>query len=351
MLNLTQASYYTRRGLKITGILLIILLFAKTTFKLGATIWQKVHPAPPPPPTVTFGRLPKLIFPKQTTDLPKFTYKLETIQGGLPHLPKISKVFFMPKKRSNFLALDRAKQKANKMGFRTPPEAVEKTIYRWTTQNTPPTTLEMDINSGNFHLTYDFAHDPEILNSQNLPTGQEAAREAKTFLVNNNFLPSDLNQGTVEFEYLHFNPPNLNHVSSLSEANFIRVNLFRADVDKLKVLPPDPKKSLISFLFSSSRTIGKRIVEINYTYFPIDQENFATYPLKSVNQAWSELQSNQAYIAHLGQNQNGQVTIRDIYLAFYDSAQPQNYLQPIFVFQGDRDFFAYVPAVEAKWIE
>ncbi|PJE69117.1 hypothetical protein COU96_01455 [Candidatus Shapirobacteria bacterium CG10_big_fil_rev_8_21_14_0_10_38_14] len=351
MLNLTQTSFYVRRGLKISGILLVAFLITRAAFKISSQLWKKAHPEPPPPPTVTFGKLPKLIFPNQLADLPKISYKLETIQGSLPSLPDVGKVYFMPKKGPNLLALDRAKQQARKMGFRNEPETVSETTYRWTSQGEPATVMEMDINYGNFHLKYDYNNDPEILVDKNLPTNQQAAQEAKTFLVNNGFLTDDLNQGTAEFEYLCFEPPNLNPVLSFSEASFVQANLFRADLDELKILPPNPKKANISFLFSGSRTPGKRILEINYTYFPIEKETFATYPLKSTNQAWSELQADKGYIAYLGQNQNGQVTIRKVYLAFYDSFEPQHYLQPIFVFEGDRNFFAYVPAIDLKWTD
>jgi len=40
-----------------------------------------------------------------------------------------------------------------------------------------------------------------------------------------------------------------------------------------------------------------------------------------------------------------------VYLAYYDSLDPQTYLQPVFVFEGDDDFLAYVPAVEAAWVD
>jgi len=92
-------------------------------------------------------------------------------------------------------------------------------------------------------------------------------------------------------------------------------------------------------------------VEISYVYFPVEKEIFGTYPLKPVTQAWNELQQGQGYIANLGQNEDGQVTVRKVYLGYYDADTPQHYLQPIYVFEGDKSFFAYVPAVEPKWTE
>jgi len=350
MVNLTQTAYWTRKTLKFGAILIGVIIFLRITFSLVNSVWKKIHPAPPPPPTVAFGKLPKLNF-SQSNSGTKLTFKLETIQGGLPKLSTVSKVYFIPKEGPNLLALDRANQMAKKFGFSTQPQQISEKVYRWTTGSTPSTTLDIDINTENFHLAYDYQNDQEILKSKDLPTSQEAAQEAKNFLANNGLLTDDLATGSAEIVYLKFTPPNLTPAVSLSEADFVRINLFRSDLDGLKVLPPNPKNSMISFLFSGLRTLGKRIIEINYTYYPIETETFATYPLKITQTAWQELQGGSGYIANLGENQDGQITVRNVYLAYFDSDQPQNFLQPIFVFEGDRNFVGYVSAIDSKWTD
>ena len=80
-------------------------------------------------------------------------------------------------------------------------------------------------------------------------------------------------------------------------------------------------------------------------YFPVDKAKFATYPLKSSSQAFEELKNSQAYIASIGQNLGGLVSIRKVYLAYYDAGFPVDFYQPIIVFEGDKNFMAYVPAV------
>ncbi len=45
------------------------------------------------------------------------------------------------------------------------------------------------------------------------------------------------------------------------------------------------------------------------------------------------------------------VVVRNVYLAYYDSFEPQTYMQPVFVFEGDDNFQALVPAVSQEWIE
>lgn len=348
MATLTQTAITTRKALKYGAILLVAIFILKTAWGVGQDIWRRINPPPPPPPTVAFGKLPKLKFPEKET--PELTYRLETIQGALPTLSDIDRVYFMPQSPPNLLALDRAKEKARQMGFSGQSENIGGTNYRWTTSTTPPTTLEMEINSGNFYLRYQYENDQELLVQKNLPTDEEAAREAKAFLQTNDLLTEDLATGSAEFNYLKYTPPNLVPAISLSEADFVRVNLFRADLNGLRIFPPNPKEALVSFLFSGNRERGKRIIEINYTYYPIDHNTSATYPLKPINTAWQELQTGEGYIANLGQNDKD-ITIRQIYLTYYDSEEPQTFLQPIYVFQGDNNFYGYVSAIAPEWTD
>ena len=349
MATLTKTAITTRKALKYSIIFLVAIFILKIVWGVGQDIWRKIHPPSPLPPTVAFDKLPKLKFPEK--EVLKLTYRLETIQGALPQLVKISRVYFMPQKPPNLLALDKAKQKARQMGFTTQLEKVSETTYRWITPSTPPTVLEMDINNGNFHLRYQFENDQELLTQKNLPTNEQAAQEAKKFLQTNGLLTDDLATGSAEFDYLKYTSFDLVPAISLSEADFVRVNLFRANLNGLKIFSPNPKKALVSLLFSGNKQRGKRIIEISYTYYSIDRNISATYPLKPVETAWQELQANKGYVANLGQNENKQITIRQVYLAYYDSEEPQTFLQPIYVFEGDHNFFGYIPAIAAEWSE
>jgi len=349
MANLTITSFYARKAIFWGIVGLIGFIVVKGALLMSVSIWKQLNPPTPSKPDMLFGQLPALNFPASDIKLPdKFTYKLETIEGGLPTLPDVGKVYYMPKLKPNLLSLDRANQKASKMGFKSTPEAIDKSSYKWTNLQNPPTTLEMNINNGNFSFRYPYETDQELLQSKNLPTNDQAAQEAKSFLSSNGLLTDDLATGSAEISYYKYDPPLLVSAPSLSEADFDRIVFLRSPLDNLKILPPDPKVGLVSFLFSGSRDTVKRIVEAKYTYFSIERQTFGTYYLKSVTQAWQELQGGNCYIAHLGQNSDGNITIRRVYLAYYDSFSPQNFLQLIFVFEGDRDFYGYVPAILAK---
>ena len=93
----------------------------------------------------------------------------------------------------------------------------------------------------------------------------------------------------------------------------------------------------------------KRVIQAEYTYWPLDTRSFAAYHLKTSEQAYQELQNGKAYFAQFPQNQT-QITITNIFLAYFDGKSPQLYMQPVFVFEGE-NFLAYVPAIAPPWVE
>ena len=73
--------------------------------------------------------------------------------------------------------------------------------------------------------------------------------------------------------------------------------------------------------------------------------------MKPSSTAWEELQAGRGFIARYPTNGAISIVVRQVYLGYYDSFDPQMYLQPVFVFEGDNGFLAYVPAVIPEWIE
>jgi hypothetical protein len=350
MASLTVTAFYTRRAVNIFIIFIIGFFVFRGAFFTAQKIWQYYSTPPTPSPTTGFGKLPQIVFPSQE-ELPEFSYKLETVTGGLTGFPESSTVYFMPHQGPGFLDLERAQEKASKMGFRDSPAAISDTTYRWKLDTEPPTHLKMDINTKNFYLRHFYEESPQLVTERNIPDESRAVTEVRTFLGTAGYLTEDLKDGSSEVIYYRYLAPNLIPAASVSEAEFVRVNLFRAPLDEMKILPPNPKNSLVTFLISGNREKGKRLAEVRYQYFPIDRETFGTYPLKPPNTAWQELQAGEGYVAHLGSNQGSTVTIRRVYLAFYDSEESQKFLQPIYVFEGDNDFMAYVSAVHSDWTE
>ena len=114
--------------------------------------------------------------------------------------------------------------------------------------------------------------------------------------------------------------------------------------DTLPSVTLDPDESNVWFMLTGGGT-NQKIIAGEYHHFPIDKEKQSTYPIKTAQQAWNDLQAGKGFIASLGENEDNTIKIRNVYLAYFDPAQYAQFYQPVAVFEGDNGFVAYVPAV------
>lgn len=354
MATLTETAYYTRKAINWTILGLVAFLILRVLFGLAVSTWKKIFPPPPPPPTVAFGKLPPIKFPLPeggASPSAKLNFTLETIEGGPPATSSTGTVFFMPKPEPNLLSLTRAKQLAGRMGFTGEPQSESPTIYRWQDERNPFKTLRIDIITGNFKIIYDYAQDLGLFAEKNLPTQGQAITEATTFLQNLGLFPSELENGQTQISYWQLVGNTLAQTTSLANADAVRVDFGRENILGMRLFPPNPSQELVYFLFSGSRESTKRILEASYKFWEIEEEQKATYPLKTSAQAWEELRGGGGYIANPPADGQDRVVVRKIYLAYFYSEEYQAFLQPIFVFEGDPNFLAFIPAVSPAWVE
>ena len=293
MATLTETAAATKKLIKILAAGVIILLIFRLGLFIFNTYLKVVKPPPPPPPTVSFGKLPALTFPEKLH--PELTLRLETPTGGTPNLGDKATVYLMPTFRSSFMALDQAKQTAKKMNFPTLPKEITERRYRWESEEFLPSVLEMDIINGSFSLKRNWQADPTILSDKQLSGKEQTTVQAKNFLRQIGLLSDELNQARAEITYLTFSAGQYQKAISLSEADFVQVDLFRADIEDRQVLTPDPEKGIVRIIFSGSRETEKQIIQAEYNYFPVDLEQSATYPIKTASQGWRELQTRQGF--------------------------------------------------------
>lgn len=347
--NLGETAIVARRVIKYGGIGLIVLTFGRVILGAAVAYYKKLNPPPPPPPDVKFGKLPKLIFPQK--DQPTLTYTLETHTGGLPAKMETQfKVYFMPIKRPSLLAYDSAKAIAAKLDFISEPTKLSETDYRWDSPIPIPSSLTMNVITGAFTLDRRWQDDPEYETATIYYTDQQVKNRVTNILGRVGLLPEDVKLGQSQVQYLKAENGQLVQAVSASQAQFIRVNLYRADLDKVKVVNPRDDKGLISAVVALQKNEDKQFVSLEYNYFPVEQETFAVYPLIGVAEAWQRMQKGGGFVASYKQGSES-VVVRDVYLAYYDSDIPQQYLQPIYVFEGDDNFIGMVPAVSDAWVE
>lgn len=343
MATLTEVSGVARKVVKFSAAALILIMLAPVAVNGIKSLYNRLNPPPPPPPTVKYGKLPALIFPvadKVATP----TYKLETISGTLPKTPTTARAYVVKVNKSRLKSPDEQRKKAALLGFTNDFVELDEKTYRFVHPQQPAEML-VNIVSGGFAFRLDWTTDPAIYKSTQIPVGNAAIGEARGWLQGLSLLPQDLVAGTGKVQYFVATGSAMIPADTFYGANFTRVDLYRADKDEMKIVTSGSDTSPVSVIFSGLPG-AKRIVQANYQYSATLDNEFATYPLKSVGEAWEELTSGRGYIAkRAGQN----VTVRRAYLAYYEANVPQDFLQPVFVFEGDAGFVAYVPAIKSEF--
>lgn len=350
MATLTVTAFHTRRVINIAILGLIAYLVLRLSWGIFATIWLILFPPPPTPANHAFGKLTAIKFPKPTETI-DLQYRLETVEGYVPPASESAMVFFMPKNAGNLLALTNTKEFAKQLEFANEPVAESKFVYVFTDPEVPLRQMRYDIVSKNFSIRYLYQQDPSLFTERDVPLEQTALFESQGVLQNFQLYQPDIAGGSSTVQYLKYVGDTLLPTTSYSQADAIRIDYFRGDIAGTKIFYPNPERGPITFVYSGSKNSKKRLLEWTYNYWPIDLMTTATYTLKPSSQAWQELQSGKGFVARYPKGNKRDVVVRKIYLGYYDSLDAQTYLQPVFVFEGDNGFMAYVPAVAEPWTE
>jgi hypothetical protein len=345
-LDLSNMSRWGRNTIKYGIILIILFIVGRFALMTGIQIYKTLNPPPPAPPTMGFGRIPAPAFPAQLPGDRPSTIRLETVGQRLPNYGIKAEVYFMPSAQPNLLALDRAKQQAATLGFVFEPEKVSNTNYRWRRTQPLPAILEIDTVYSTFDLEADWASSVTLLENTIIPDQRQASSELRTLLRSLTLLNTDVATAEPRLTYLKALAGETRPAESLSEADFTLLNLYRNTANSFPTVTSIAGQGVIQLLLSGSREQGERILEFHSDYLPVDWTSAETYPLITGTEAWQLLQSGQGYVTSKGTGDTA--TVRTVYLAYYEPFRPQNYFQPVYVFEGDGGFQALVPALNPQ---
>ncbi len=364
-MSLSETSELIRKFARWSVLAIIGLILLRILWSGGLYVWEAVKPNPPPKPTVPFGQLPKISLPPSLVNLYNVNLSLETVSGRFPKLPPILPVYVVPQPQPNILNTDNAKKVAASFGFKNEPQIVSKTDYRWQDPSLPYEKFRIDPISGNFEYHYDFQANSSVLetssaNKLTLLDLESAVIQAKNFLSQRVSLPKDLQEASVSAKYVSISKNLEKEVNSPSEANAIRLEFFRSKLQysgqEYPIVTPNPEAALVRALISMGEK--RKILSVNYTYWPIESAETNTYPIRTPEQAWNDLLNNQGVVVQVQNPNIISATIQNISLAYFDDGNLQNYLQPIYVFSGQgftqdnrvSSFTIYLPAVTSEYI-
>lgn len=341
-MTLTEASALTKKGMIVSAITLVVIFAAWGIWHYYYNyIYLPGLPVEVEKPTLAFGPLPELKFPDPTVASSNFSYSLDTETGTLPEdIPELFKVYSVAQLATDLLALDRAKSLAGELNFNRNPEAISATQYKFI-DNINGGQLIVDLDTGNFK----FRRNVATSSSDNFEDIEEFISEdsqgqsLKSFLSARELLKDQLQNGRTLVTYN--NPVKV-------DSNMVTIGLWQDDIDEIPIVTPKFNEALIKAVATNNRDPLKKYILMDYTFWPIDLNNFGTYPLKPVAEAYEQLKNGDAFVAL--EPRTGNVSLTKIYLGYYLSELYSNYLQPVYVFEGP-SFAAFVPALKSEFVE
>lgn len=328
-MTLSQTAALTRQIITLS----VIVLVLGTVSFIGYRIWYANYLASLPPveekPDAKFGILPLPDFPKAAVSSSNFSYSIDTSTGNLPKVgvdpgfEKLVKVYFVTKTFVSLLSAEKSQNLAAKFGIQTEPEILSETSYRFKDQTK---TLTIDLNSGNFTFT----NEATISGQEGLDDDQKLVSDFKASLETLGVLKEELKTGPTKVIPL--------------TTNTAQISLWPPAVDNKPMITSQFDNSLIYARVYQSAADLKNYSSLNFTYFPIELSTFATYPLKSGEEAFADLKSGKGVV--IIEPLKANVSVTSIYLGYFSAENYTAYLLPIFVFEGPH-FVAYVPAVSS----
>lgn len=340
-MTLTQTAALTKRGLVLFAIFIMGSIVAFTSYKIYKTYYYQPPPPPEEQPTTKFGILPRPNIPESSSSA-ALTYSLDTQTGSFPNFPKLAKVYFVPQLGTTLLAPEKVQQLATILGFPNGPTVESVTQYHFTDSNGG--NLTIDLNSANFNFDRP-ATDSAELSQLTLDNQDKTISDFKNYLTNKNLIEDSLSNGRGAVTY---------NSSSQNTSDHALVTIWPEDLEsqtsksmKLPILTPSYNQGLIKATVTKAPLEKYKYVSVDFTFWNADSNSASTYPLKKVDQAYSELLKNQAFIIQKPEKQP--ISVSKVYLAYLETKNYSPYIQPIYVFEGI-NFAAYVPAIADNFL-
>ena len=324
------------------GAILSIIIIVRGVFALK----EIISPTPPPPPTVSFGRLPKIAFPRSVTEK-RLKYSVNTLSGSLPVFSDRAAVNKMTGYAPNILDVDNANRKARAIGFSRNGTKLSDANYRWTEASALQKELTMNIITSDFVMSSLFLQNPGVISAGNVGNEYGAAGVAEAFLGTMGTFPSDIDKTKTTTIKYSISNGSLVPATSLSNTQVIGVYFYQNDVNSLPIYYPNGGTSTI-FLLVAGGNRQPEVVAVDFSHQGI-LEHQATYPIKTAQEALDELKEGRGYIARYDVSLSD-IQIKDVFLGYFRSVEKQEYLLPIIIFEGE-GFYAYVSAVRDEWLD
>ncbi|HUD44615.1 MAG TPA: hypothetical protein VMR41_03685 [Patescibacteria group bacterium] len=336
---------------------LIALIILISIFNLLKGILFKPKPIGP---TMYYGILPSIPFPKSAVSQ-QLTYTLDTINGKVSIIdpttnqaeivPTLINVYKIIHPQPSLTSLQDARDKALAAGFVDPSDntkpvveqRITDTLYQWSTNDPLSRSLTMDINTYNFHIISQYLTNPAVLSATNVPSDQDALSQSQNLITSMNILPDDLDSSLTKTTDYVIENSIIRPAQANENVMAVKTNFFQNAINGYTIYYPNFPDSTMNILITGGDT-ASQVAQATFVHHKIDMTSGSTYPLKTPDQAYAELEAGNGYITPSFTGSNS-VDVRTVNLGYYLGETDQDYLMPIYIFQGGNNFTAYVSAI------
>lgn len=344
-------------------------------------------------------------------------FEITTDTGRIDSLPKVVDVYRFAHKTQVWSSRKNAQILAAKMGFDPETVTTSTTVYSW--QDTiQGKNLDIQAKNMNFTLRSNAKMLHKETQGKAVPTEQDAKRRAANILRNLGVYSEDYSEGFSKTTYIKVNPDgSFSKARSADQAQLIKVDFFRKKpmlsipsslinsremvnylTNRLDTQPEKNYRSIngdrveystfntriafhrtqnsnISVYVGAPANIKDKtgseyaladIYQIDYTYYPLEQESCGTYELLAPQIALERVQSGEhGYLVYLYEKDGDDISPykpqsvkkfminKDISIVYYEPEKEATYLQPMYlisgevIFSDDRkgEFDFYYPAI------
>lgn len=297
-----------------------------------------------PLPETQFGILVK----------PGITYQFSFPQNAFAQFPNQLSVYQI-KKLSNEEVLARFSAIALELGFSSSPTiqtSGDFTFYVWEESDK---FLKVNSQTGQFI----FKGESPITLGPVTPQEAEALVEEK--LANWELLPKD---ALTSINYFGIAGMELEPITNPNLADVYEI-VFSSSIDSYPIIGFGPAQDVAL----ARVTKEGQLITFNYFFHQFDREKVGVYPLKSSEEIISQIQQGQGKILSLKTKEGREtnlnpenpiktINLGSVNLAYYETVEKQEYLQPIYLFLGGvtledgqvLEVSLYLPAVSSEWL-
>jgi hypothetical protein len=330
-------------------VVLFVLLFFIIFYsvKIGIFIY-KAKKGPEVFYNTTFGVIKKPII-KASTNSAGLSFSIDTVEGKPTTATLAANIYFIPLPETKFGYRNRLFAMAENFGIQNPSSK-----YRLTEKNAEfnDELQKLEVNIANFNFTYKYYYekDKNLFENTTTPLGKEAENEAIKFLNAVDKYPEEFKDAKIQTKYFYFDfdKKTLTQVKRNLDANIIEFGFIRPDLDNLSFVSSSYPDSH-NFIKFVSTYDGYRIVEGQIKYFDRSGEHFGVYPVRTGEEAYKMLKKGKGAVLKHAKN-NKKIIIKKMFLAYYDPDEYEEYFQPVYVFEGNNNFAAFIPAITEDYL-